>query len=157
MALIELTFPSRNERDVMQAWIYTPTRPARAVVQLVHGLGEHSRRYLRLISALLDQGFVVAADDHAGHGRTAAFSGVWQDAGDNADAVMVADEQTPRAKVRALYPDLPFVLYGHSLGSLIARGVAAESSDELGGLILGGVAAQIHGIESVLDREALAA
>lgn len=157
MALVELTFPSRNERDTIQAWIYTPARPARAVVQIVHGLGEHSRRYLRLISALLDQGFAVAADDHAGHGRTAAQSGVWQDAGPDAAAVVVADEQTLRAKVRQLYPDLPYVMFGHSWGSMIARQVAAESSEEFDGLILGGIAAQIRGIDAVLDREALAA
>lgn len=81
MALHETPFTSINGRDEIQAWIYEPTTPARAIVQIVHGLGEHSRRYLHLITALLDVGFVVAADDHAGHGRTAMLSGVWQDAG----------------------------------------------------------------------------
>lgn len=157
MALIELEFPSRNGRDSIQAWVYQPTRPARAVVHLIHGLGEHSRRYLRLITRLLDEGFVVAADDHAGHGRTAMTSGIWADAGDDAAAVVVADEQTLRSRVRELYPGLPYVVFGHSWGSMIARGLAAESSDEFDGLALCGVAAQMHGIENVLDRAALAA
>lgn len=157
MALIEVEFPSSNGRDTIHGWIHQPTVPARAVVHVVHGLGEHSRRYLRLIARLLDAGFVVAADDHAGHGRTAMVSGIWADAGDDAAKVVVADEQALRAKVRELHPDLPYVVFGHSWGSMIARGVATESSDELAGLVLCGIAAQMHGIEEVLDRDALAA
>ena len=157
MALKEIEFPSRNGRDTIHAWVYEPTVPARAVVQLVHGLGEHSRRYIRLIAKLLDEGFVVAADDHAGHGKTAMSSGIWADAGDDAGTVVVADEQTLRARVRDLYPNLPYIVFGHSWGSMIARGLAAESSTEIDGLILGGIAAQMEGIESRLDRTALAA
>jgi alpha-beta hydrolase superfamily lysophospholipase len=157
MALKEIEFPSRNGRDTIHAWVYEPTVPARAVVQLVHGLGEHSRRYIRLIAKLLDEGFVVAADDHAGHGKTAMTSGIWADAGDDAGAVVVADEQTLRARVRDLYPNLPYIVFGHSWGSMIARGLAAESSTEIDGLILGGIAAQMEGLESQLDRAALAA
>ncbi|MCD2498152.1 alpha/beta fold hydrolase [Microbacterium nymphoidis] len=157
MALKEIEFPSRNGRDTIHAWVYEPTVPARAVVQLVHGLGEHSRRYIRLIAKLLDEGFVVAADDHAGHGKTAMTSGIWADAGDDAGAVVVADEQTLRARVRDLYPNLPYIVFGHSWGSMIARGLAGESSTEIDGLILGGIAAQMEGLESRLDRAALAA
>lgn len=157
MALIEVDFGSSNGRDTIHAWVYQPVRPARAVVHLVHGLGEHSRRYLRLVTRLLDEGFVVAADDHAGHGRTAMTSGVWADAGDDAARVVVADEQTLRTRVREMYPDLPYVVFGHSWGSMIARGMAAEAGQEIDGLALCGIAAQMHGIESVLDREALAA
>lgn len=157
MALIEVDFPSRNGRDTIQGWVYEPTVTPRAVVQIVHGLGEHSRRYFRLITRLLDAGFVVAADDHAGHGSTAMASGIWADAGDDAAAVVVADEQTLRERVRALHPELPYVVYGHSWGSMIARAVAEESSDEIDGLVLGGIAARMRGLESTLDRAALAA
>ena len=71
MSLREIQFMSANGRDTIQAWVYEPVGEPRAIVQVVHGLGEHSRRYLHLISALLDAGFVVVAGDHAGHGRTA--------------------------------------------------------------------------------------
>lgn len=157
MALIEVELPSSNGRDTIYGWVYQPTVPARAVIQLVHGLGEHSRRYLRLITRLLDAGFVVVADDHAGHGKTAMASGVWADAGDDADKVVVADELALRARATELYPELPYFVFGHSWGSMIARGVAGEVADRLAGLMLCGVAAQMHGIESVLDRDALAA
>ncbi len=157
MALVETTFPSTNGRDTIHAWIHEPVRPARAIVHLVHGLGEHSRRYLHLIDHLLDHGFVVAADDHAGHGRTAMTSGVWADAGDEAARVVVEDERALGTKVREVHPHLPYVVFGHSWGSMIARGVAAGAGEELAGLALCGVAAQMHGLERVLDRAGLAA
>lgn len=157
MALHELQFLSHNGRDQIHAWVYTPTTPPKAVVQVVHGLGEHSRRYLHLIATLVDAGFVVAADDHAGHGKTAMVSGIWADTGENGADVVVEDERTLMAKVREQFPDLPYVVYGHSWGSMIARGVAARYGADLAGLALGGIAAQMRGFEHTLDRDALAA
>ncbi|GAA0991048.1 alpha/beta fold hydrolase [Subtercola frigoramans] len=157
MAIREVEFASHNGRDVIQSWIYEPVVPARAIVHVVHGLGEHSRRYLRLIEILLDAGFVVAADDHAGHGRTAAVSGVWADAGEDAEATVVADERTLHGLVRELHPDLPYVVFGHSWGSMIARVFAASVGSVIDGLILGGIAAQIESVDKVVDRRALAA
>lgn len=155
MSLQEIEFTSANGRDMIQAWVYTPVREPRAVVQLIHGLGEHSRRYLRLISALVDEGFVVVADDHAGHGRTAMRDGIWGDAGDDAARVVVDDEMTLQAKARDLFPELPYVVFGHSWGSMIARVMAARPEAKLDGLALCGIAAQMKGIEQSMDRELL--
>lgn len=157
MSLFEIEFLSQNNRDTVYGWIYAPAKQPRAVVQIIHGLGEHSRRYLHLINILLDQGVVVVADDHVGHGKTAAVSGKWVDSGPNGAVTAVADELTLMRLAQERYPDLPYFVYGHSWGSMIARGVAQECSTELSGLILGGIAAQIKGIEEVFDREALAA
>lgn len=152
MALHEFEFDSASGQDRIQAWIYSPPNP-RAIVQIVHGLGEHSRRYLRLISAFLDAGFVVAADDHMGHGRTAALSGNWQDSGAAAPDGVIADEWALTREARRLHPDLPLVLYGHSWGSIIARGYASQHGDELSGLILGGIAASQPSFDSVDPAE----
>lgn len=149
MALTELDFPSHNGRDRIHAWIYAPATTPRGIVQIVHGLGEHSRRYLRLIARLLDAGFVVCADDHAGHGATAVASGVWADGGDKGRDTFVEDEATLREHALAAYPGLPFFLYGHSWGSMIARAYVARHPDHVDGLILGGVAAQMRGAEGL--------
>nr|WP_198423642.1 alpha/beta hydrolase [Microlunatus antarcticus] len=162
----EITFTSANGRDTIQGWVYEPVGRATAVVQVVHGLGEHSRRYLHLVSTLLDAGYVVVAADHAGHGRTAMESGVWADAGDDAAQVVVADALRLQAEARDRLagaaastgaPALPWVVYGHSWGSLIARAMTSNPDARLSGLVLGGIAAQMRGIERVLDRPALAA
>ncbi|MCZ4326128.1 alpha/beta fold hydrolase [Brachybacterium paraconglomeratum] len=157
MALHEITLPSANGRDEIQAWLHVPPAAPRGIVQIVHGLGEHSRRYLHVISALVDDGFAVLAGDHAGHGATAMRSGVWADAGDEAARVVVEDELALQARAREILPGLSHVLYGHSWGSMIARVVAIAPQAELAGLILGGIAAQMRGIEASIDRESLAA
>ncbi|WP_440714118.1 alpha/beta fold hydrolase [Gordonia sp. FQ] len=157
MALREITFDSANGRDRIHGWIYAPATEPTAIVQIVHGLGEHSRRYLHMISALLDAGFVVAADDHAGHGATAVDSGVWMDTGKNGARAVVDDERTLHDLAVDAYPGLPYFVFGHSWGSMIARDYAAQYGDDLTGLALCGVAAQIEGIEVHVDRTALAA
>ena len=157
MALHEITLPSANGRDEIQAWLHVPAAEPRGIVQIVHGLGEHSRRYLHVISALVDEGFAVLAGDHAGHGATAMRSGIWADAGDEAARVVVEDELALQARAREILPGLPHVLYGHSWGSMIARVVATAPQAQLAGLVLGGIAAQMRGIEASIDREALAA
>lgn len=156
MALREISFDSANGRDQIKGWIYSPATTPRAIVQVVHGLGEHSRRYLHLISALLDAGFVVAADDHAGHGATAVASGVWMDTGENGARAVVDDERTLHDAAVEAFPGLPYFVFGHSWGSMIARGYATAYGDDLAGLALCGIAAQIDGV-AALDRAALAA
>ncbi len=155
MALYEIPFTSANGRDEIQAWIYVPATTPRAVVHLIHGLGEHSRRYIHLITALLDAGFVVTADDHAGHGRTAMKSGVWQDAGDESERVVVDDEQHLREIVSERFGDLPYVVFGHSWGSMIARVLASTQSQGLAGLALCGIVAQMKGLENPSLAQAL--
>jgi alpha-beta hydrolase superfamily lysophospholipase len=156
LALHEIEFTSANGRDRIQAWLYTPTTTPTAVVQIIHGLGEHSRRYLHLIDTLLDAGLAVVADDHSGHGRTAMQEGIWADAGDDAASVVVADELTLQSRARELLPDLPYVVFGHSWGSMIARAMASEPAADLAGLALCGIAAQMRGIEETIDRQSLA-
>lgn len=156
MALDEFDFPSRNGRDRIQAWIYTPVAPPRGIVQVIHGLGEHSRRYLRLITRLLDEGFIVAADDHAGHGKTAMESGAWADTGPEGAEAVVADEVTLRETVTAKHPDLPYFVFGHSWGSIIARMLTVQNPEGISGLLLGGIAAQVRSMDT-LDLAAVQA
>ena len=77
--LHEVSFRSFNERDEVQGWIYVPACEPKGIIQLVHGFGEHSRRYLHMIVAFMDAGYIVAADDHVGHGKTAVVNGTWGD------------------------------------------------------------------------------
>lgn len=136
--LHEVSFPSFNERDNVQGWIYVPAAKPKGIVQLIHGFGEHSRRYLHMISAFLDAGYVVAADDHVGHGKTAVENDVWGDWGDKGPHTMMEDEHTLKGIVCEKYPDLPYFLFGHSMGSFITRDFIAKYGDELAGATICG-------------------
>lgn len=138
MAMHEVSFGSHNGRDTVQGWIHTPVRSPRGIVQIVHGFGEHSRRYLHLVLRLLDEGFVVAADDHVGHGLTAQRSDTWGDYGSGGYATTTEDEKSLHDIVVERFPGLPFSMFGHSWGSMIARDFAAEHGDLLSGLVLCG-------------------
>jgi alpha-beta hydrolase superfamily lysophospholipase len=146
----ELEFPSSNERDQVKAWIYVPIKKPRAIVQVVHGLGEHSRRYLHMILKLNESGYVVCADDHVGHGKTAAESNTWGDYGSKGYLTTTKDEKTLHDIVTSEFPGLPFIMFGHSWGSMIARSFAANYGELLTALVICGTC-------GVLDMSPVAA
>ena len=145
--LHEVHFSSYNGRDEVQGWVYVPARKPRGIIQLVHGFGEHSRRYLRMIVRFMDAGFIVAADDHVGHGKTAVVNNRWGDWGTKGYEVMREDEHALSGLVRGMYPDLPLFMFGHSMGSFIARDYAAHYEDELSGLVICGTSGAFPHLE----------
>ena len=142
MAMEEISFESFNQKDTIKGWIYTPIRNPRGIVQIVHGFGEHSRRYLHMILKLNEAGYIVAADDHTGHGKTAFDSGNWSDWGDKGYMTMAEDEHKLRDIVQEKYPNLPYFMFGHSMGSMITRSYAAVYGNGMDGLVLCGTSGE---------------
>ena len=129
--LYEESFRSVNGRDDVQYWIYVPAAEPAGVIQLIHGFGEHSRRYLHMIEAFVDAGFIVAADDHVGHGKTAVVNNTWGDWGRAGYETMVKDEKQLHDLTEARFPDLPYLMFGHSMGSVITRQYMARFGSDL--------------------------
>lgn len=152
--LHEVSFPSYNKRDQVQGWVYAPAAKPKGIVQLIHGFGEHSRRYFHMIVKFMDAGYIVAADDHVGHGKTAMMNDTWGDWGDAGYETMREDEHTLTAIVKDMYPGLPYFLFGHSMGSFIARDYAAHYGNELTGMTICGTSGLFRGIR---ENEAMLA
>lgn len=150
--LHEVSFASYNERDQVQAWIYVPACKPNGIVQLIHGFGEHSRRYIHMISTFLDAGYIVAADDHVGHGKTAMVNNVWGDWGDKGCHTMMEDEHTLKKIVCEKYPNLPYFLFGHSMGSFITRDFIAKYGNELNGATICGTTGIFRGAKEVKEK-----
>jgi alpha-beta hydrolase superfamily lysophospholipase len=112
--------------------------PARAILQLAHGLGEHSGRYSELIAALNEAGFVVYANDHRGHGRTAATREQRGDLGQGGFDLLVDDMFTLSLLAKQENPGKPFLLFGHSMGSFAAQQYVLDHSPSIDGLVLSG-------------------
>ena len=99
--------------------LWKPEGEPKAVVQLIHGIAEHIGRYDEFAKFLTQHGYVVAADDHMGHGGSVEnglkgyFSGGWLSA--------VEDEKRLHDEISAQYPDLPYYILGHSMGSFLSR------------------------------------
>ncbi|MDO4545351.1 MAG: alpha/beta hydrolase [Bacillota bacterium] len=136
--LHEVSFKSFNQRDTVYGWVYVPAAKPKGIVQLIHGFGEHSRRYFHMIVKYLEAGYIVAADDHVGHGKTALENDTWGDWGEMGPHTMMEDEHRMKELVSQMYPDLPYFMYGHSMGSMIARDYIAKYGDELAGVTICG-------------------
>ena len=134
----EVKFLSYNQRDQVYGWIYAPACQPKGVVQLVHGFGEHSRRYLHMIVQLMEAGFIVAADDHVGHGKTALENDTWGDWGTHGCETMMEDEHLLKGLAQEKYPNIPYFMFGHSMGSIIARQCLATYGEELKGAVICG-------------------
>ena len=105
--------------------------PARAVVVVVHGLGEHAGRYHALAEFLHEWGFAVWAHDHHGHGEsTGARGALPSELRLLDDLALVIDD------ARRENPGLPLVLLGHSLGGLVAASLVARGVRTVDGLVL---------------------
>ena len=138
--LHEVSFKSFNERDTVYGWIYVPACAPKGIVQLIHGFGEHSRRYFHMIVSFMEAGYIVAADDHVGHGKTALENNTWGDWGHQGFHTMMEDEHQLKALVCELYPNLPYFLYGHSMGSFYARWYAEKWPESITALVISGTA-----------------
>ncbi|MBT8102473.1 MAG: alpha/beta hydrolase [Gammaproteobacteria bacterium] len=117
-------------------YLWEPDGMPTAVIQVFHGLGEHSARYARFAETAVAQGYAVCAHDHRGHGPNAEDLGFF--APENSWQLLVTDGHRVSEFLREKFPDRPVVLLGHSMGSYIAQSYAMRFGNELVALILSG-------------------
>ncbi len=107
-------------------------KKAKAIVHINHGMAEHCARYERFAKALNKAGFHVIAQDHRGHGETTAEQaplGIFAPK-DGLDKVL-EDCRFVNSHARELWPDLPVVWFGHSMGSILGIAYAMRHSETL--------------------------
>lgn len=113
---------------------WAPAEP-RAVILLSHGLAEHSGRYEEFASVFGDAGFAIYAVDFPGHGNSDGKRG---HIGNFGEYTNVLGELTSLA--RSAHPDLPFVLFGHSMGGLIAADFLLQHQSKFVAAVMTGAA-----------------
>lgn len=112
-----------------------------AIVQIAHGMGEHAARYRRLGEALIAAGYVVYANDHRGHGKTAGSADRHGNLGDAGWNGLVGDIGTLSALARDEQPGLPLVVLGHSMGSFALQEYLVDHSADLDAAVLSATSA----------------
>ena len=107
-------------------WI--PEQPPVAIVQIIHGIAEFVERYYGFAQYLNRLGYLVVAEDHMGHGKSingkgiqGYFHGGWFTA--------VEDSYQLLTSTRQEFPNLPYVLFGHSMGSFMTRTILCKYPD----------------------------
>lgn len=114
------------------------TRGRRGIVFISHGLGEHSGRYRHVAEALTEVDFLCCGIDHMGHGLSGGARAYVPDG-----QLPVRDLDQLYHIVRAEFPDLPALLFAHSMGSLIGLGFELRYPGKLRGIALTGL--PLHG------------
>lgn len=137
---VTFSFPSADEVQI-QAYRWSAGSQPRAIVQLAHGMGEHALRYRRLARALTDQGYLVYADDHRGHGRTAGGPSGHGRLGAAGWQGLVDDLGRLNAHARTEHPRLPLILLGHSMGSFALQQYLLDHAADVDGAVLSGTTA----------------
>lgn len=119
------------------------TRQAKAVICLVHGLGEHSSRYAHVAEAFGREGYITFGFDLRGHGRTGGPRGHFP----SIEAVM-QDIDLLFEEARKRYPGLPLLLYGHSLGGILVLYYSLKRKPDVKGVI-----ATSSGLRTALENQ----
>lgn len=117
------SFPSGDGKSTVAARIYVPkNEEIKGVLQIAHGMKDHVERYEILAEALTKEGYVVAGNDHIGHGRTAKDK---KDLGFFAEEdsinIILHDLHSMNRLLRTRFPEFKPVLLGHSMGSFLSR------------------------------------
>jgi len=134
----ELSFDSRDQKTKIHAIQWTPVSvEVRGVIQIIHGMAEHIERYEDFAKFLGKQGFVVVLEDHLGHGKTASSSSTLGYFCEQDPAtVLVRDVHRLKKIVQEKYPGLPYIVMGHSMGSMILRNYLFRYGQGIDGAVI---------------------
>ena len=160
MAIVsEFYIPSSDGRTLIHVNQWTPAgRTITGVVQIAHGVAEYGGRYAPFARYLCSHGYVVVANDHLGHGRSVIEGCPMVYLGDEDGWRHVVDDmEALRRQVSQVFPDKPYFLFGHSMGSFLSRTHLICYPGVLDGCILCGTGHQspalIAGGKLIADRE----
>ncbi len=125
--MVQFQIQSRDGKTNLACYRIEPEGKPVALFQIVHGMCEYFGRYEPFAQSLAEKGILVYGHDHLGHGNTAptpddlGFTAT----GGGAD-YLVEDVFSLTEKLREEYPDVPVILFGHSMGSFVVREVLAR-------------------------------
>lgn len=138
----EFTLQSKYDNLALSCAEYTAEggtqTNAKGVVQIVHGMCEYKERYEDFIDYLTQNGYIVFAHDHRGHGGSVTANENLGYFGDKKGAAIVDDAALVTDEIRRLYPGLSVTLFGHSMGSLVVRAYIQKYEEKIDKLIVCG-------------------
>lgn len=132
----EFSLQTNKSKDASSGYLalfaqrWEPISQPRAIVCLIHGLGEHSGRYLHVAEHLTKAGFALLTMDLRGHGRSEGPRGHIPSMGSMLDDIGVL-----LSKAGSEYSELPIFLYGHSMGGSLALNYVIRRQPAIAGII----------------------
>lgn len=118
---------------------YNQGRKPKAIVQLAHGMVEHINRYREFAEFLVGNDIFVYGNDHRGHGKTGQKQGLMGFLAEEKGFEKTTNDLYRVTKhIQEDYPDVPLFVFGHSMGSFLARNYIQKHSNTIEGAILSG-------------------
>ena len=123
----------------VQSWVPENPDCVKGIFQITHGMAEHSNRYEDFAKFLASMGYAVFAHDHIGHGKSVKDSKLGY-FGEDGDCYkhLIEDVHSVTLLAKSIYPKLPVILFGHSMGSFVARGYLSKYGNDVNGAIICG-------------------
>ena len=134
----DITFLSSNKKTNIHAIICQPKNGQfTRIIQIIHGMCEYIERYLPFIDYLATKGFIVVGHDHLGHGQSIKSPDDLGYFGEpNPSDLLIQDIHSLRKIIVKKYPNLPYFMCGHSMGSYLLRQYICTYSKGLAGIII---------------------
>lgn len=122
----------------LNCYIFEPTIKPKAVVQIIHGMQEHAKRYADFAKYLNSQGYIVFASDLRGHGQTALQNNLPFGYSDGDIFMEIVNDQIILTDYLSKTYNLPITIFGHSFGSFITQRYIVENGFKIKNAILCG-------------------
>ncbi|HJA65404.1 alpha/beta hydrolase [Lachnoclostridium sp. An169] len=136
----EFYFPSKDGNTEIHTIEWKPEGKVRAVLQICHGMVEYIGRYDEFAQFLCGKGFYVVGNDHLGHGKSVQSKSEYGFFNEKyGNACVLGDMHTLRQRTEKKYPDVPYFMLGHSMGSTLLRQYIQMYGNGLSGAVLMGV------------------
>lgn len=138
------TFKDEEGTEIfVYKWLPEDGRNAKGVVQISHGMAETAARYERFANVLTKAGYIVYANDHRGHGRTAGSAKNLGYCGKDGFNWMVKDMHQLNTIIADEDSNLPIFLFGHSMGSMLSQSYIENYGDTICGVVLSGTSGRM--------------
>ncbi len=149
------TFASADGEHRIAYYVYFPVGEVKGVVQIVHGMCEHSGVYKEFAQYLTGLGYLVCADDHLGHGASVNDESEFgYFSPENGWQNCVSDLYSLTRIIKKSYPDVPYYMFCHSMGSFLGRAYAVKHRKTLDAIVISGTAGPISGVPGLLTMSA---
>ncbi len=139
MVTVERVISGYNGKELfLRTW--EDVENPKGIVQIIHGMVDHSGRYDHFAKYLNSKGYVVYADDHRGHGETGKKYNEYGYLGEDGFNSVVEDEFIITKIAKSEYGNIPTYIFAHSFGSFIGQEYITRYSDHIDGIFLSGSA-----------------
>ena len=149
----EFYFPSKDGNTEIHTMEWKPEGEVKAVLQICHGMVEYIKRYDEFAQYLCDQGWYVVGNDHLGHGKSIQAKSEYGFFNARyGNGCVIGDIHTLRLRTMKKYPDVPYFMLGHSMGSSLLRQYIQMYGSGLSGAVLMGVVSDHRKAELLLGK-----